>query len=146
MQLLNNSTTVKMSRTSFELLMNFIQRNQIWSMLAICNEYLSFDVQAKVQASLRPLEALLLSDSGDEGLRVNRGEVKAGLLRGCLEDDLVEEAVRDMQQARYNSTHVASLAKRLTAPDAGLVSHVHTTMWLAVTAPSTAPGTRIALL
>lgn len=88
---------VKMSRTSFELLMNFVQRNQLWSMLAICNEYLSFDVQAKLQTTIRPLEALLLSDIGDEGLRVNRTDVQLGLLRGCLEDDLVSEAVREMQ-------------------------------------------------
>ena len=100
MQLLNNATTVKMGRTAFELLMNFIQRYQLWSILAICNEYLAFDVQAKAQATVRPLEALLLSDIGDEGLRVNRTEVQLGLLRGCLEDDLVAEAVRALQQVR----------------------------------------------
>jgi hypothetical protein len=98
MQLLENATTIKMSRVSFELLMNFIQRNQIWSMLSICNEYLSFDIQPKVQSTLRPLDALLMKDTGDEGLQVNQKDLNLGLLKGCLEDTLVAQAVNELQQ------------------------------------------------
>jgi hypothetical protein len=89
-----------MSRMSFELLMNFIQRNEIWSIISICNEYLSFDIHPEVQTALRPLDALLMKDTGDEGLQANQRDVNLGLLKGCLEDTLVAQAVNELQQVR----------------------------------------------
>jgi hypothetical protein len=97
-QMLEQSTTIKISRFSFELFMNFLQRNQVWSMLSVCNEYLTFDIQPRIQNQHQPLEALLLKDTGDEGLRINRREVGLGHLRGGLEDLLVSRAMDALLQ------------------------------------------------
>lgn len=86
---LSSKITIKISRYSLELLMNFLQRNEIWGLLGICNQYIRFDIKPQVQTELRPLEGLLIKDVGDEGLRINAQELHCGLLRGCLEDLLL---------------------------------------------------------
>jgi WD40 associated region in TFIID subunit, NTD2 domain len=100
MQILQKKTTIKMSRITFELLFQFIQREGIWTMMAICNQYLRFELQAKVQSAPRGTDALLLKDTGDEGLRINQGAVQLGLLRGGLEDQLITRAVNAVLDVR----------------------------------------------
>jgi hypothetical protein len=94
-QLLDGTTTIKLSKASYELFMNFIQRKEMWSMLAVCNEFLRFDIQSSVLSpkDIRPVEGLLVKDTGDEGLRINAEDIQLGLLKGSFEDILVSRAL-----------------------------------------------------
>ena len=92
MQLLAKKTTIKISKFSFELFMNFLQRSNIIATLAICNEYLHFDIQPQVQQQQQPVEALLVKDTGDEGARINKAVVHLGYLQGGLEDEPINRA------------------------------------------------------
>jgi hypothetical protein len=91
-QFMNGVTTIKLSKPSLELFMNFVQRREMWSLLAVCNECIRFDKQTNVMSSkdIRPLEGLRVKGTADEGVMTNSQPVDIGLLEGCLEDKLVE--------------------------------------------------------
>lgn len=94
-QFLNGATTIKLSKASYALFMNFVQRREMWSILGVCNEFIRFDTQPSVLSSkdIRPVEGLRVKDSADEGVLTNSKAVEIGLLRGCLEDVLVTRAL-----------------------------------------------------
>jgi hypothetical protein len=101
-QFMNGMTTIKLSKPSLELFMNFVQRREMWSLLAVCNECIRFDKQPNVMSSkdIRPLEGLRVKDTADEGAITNSQPVELGLLEGCLEDKLVELFLSGAMQVR----------------------------------------------
>ena len=101
-QFLNGMTTIKLSRASYALFMNFVQRREMWSILAVCNDCLRFDTHPSVLSSqdIRPVEGLRVKDTADEGVLTNSRAVEIGLLKGCLEDVLVTRALYSSMQVR----------------------------------------------
>lgn len=94
-QLMNSMTRIPISRPAYALFKNFIQRREMWSILAICNEHLRFDIQLEPipAADLPPVEGLLVKDTGNEGLQINSQPIEVGLLQGCIEDVLVSQVL-----------------------------------------------------
>lgn len=109
MQFLTGDTTIKLSKASYALFMNFVQRREMWSILAICNESVRFETQSSVLDSkdIRPVEGLRVKDTADEGVLTNSKPVAIGLLRGCLEDVLI---------SRYLDASMQVCAGRSTVP------------------------------
>ena len=94
LQILAKRASIRLSRTVYMLLFHFIQKEDLFALMAICNQYLAFHVTAAAQPAraVRPPDALLLRESA-EGLRVNSEPVATGYLRGGLEDLLVGRAL-----------------------------------------------------
>ena len=69
--MLSTKLVIKMSRSSMELLFNFLQRNNLWALLGIVNEHIDIEPQERIQSELRPLEGLQVKNVGDEGIRIN---------------------------------------------------------------------------
>lgn len=95
LQLMNSMTRIQISRPAHALFKNFIQRREMWSILAICNEHLRFEIQLQPipLADLPPVEGLLVKDTGNEGFQINTQPIEAGLLKGCIEDLLVSQVL-----------------------------------------------------
>ena len=102
---MEHTTRIQISRPAHALFKNFIQRKEMWSILAICNENLRFDIQLQpiAIADLPPVEGLLVTDTGNEGLQINSQPIETGLLKGCVEDIFVSQ-ILDLGQVSVIDT------------------------------------------
>lgn len=99
-QILHKKTSIRMGRAAYELLFTYIQSEALWSIMATCNQHLKFDVRSKLTAPPPGTDALLLKASGDEELRINKDPVQLGMLRGGLEDRLLNRYADSVHEVR----------------------------------------------
>lgn len=95
---------MRLSRAVYMMLFHFIQKEDLFALMAICNQHIAFHVHPKLQRAVRPPDALLLKESA-EGLRVNAEPVATGYVRGGLEDLLLSNAFAARLAVRTGFAH-----------------------------------------
>ncbi|XP_038984199.1 transcription initiation factor TFIID subunit 5 isoform X3 [Phoenix dactylifera] len=102
-----NKVKIKLCEYSYDLLLQYLQKTQSFTMLGIINEHINFEVSAGQPSSISDDADVvaLVGSSQDIAKHINQKEVRWGLLEDSVEERL-ERALSDSEKAEGENKEV----------------------------------------